>query len=978
MLKKFLAVFMAVSMLAAILPVGVMAAGYYDDSDITSDVSSIVAQETYEMSFATYTGVTADSISFKPSASLSNDPVAAVQRAVVYKVPLPTVPEGKILSTAEFRATSTSTGSSVRPLEYAYKLPADLNVSTLTVSQAASYINPNSFGTGAYYLGTYMADDSCGKSNIYRNRYDVKSYIKECIANGQQFFYIALTRASGAARASQHTVSTAYWKPKLYYTLDEAPALALEESSPLDGAEDVAHGSDVEMTFDFNNEIDSAIACVNDVSKAVTVEDDSVSVICDLTEFTHYTVTITVTDIYNQKLTKTISFKTARDTVLPSLTVNSSYTVKDGDAYINNPSASVSPQISLANNGAAFYKLGLPSVVSGQYLSSYTLSVQLSSSDDANAIKAYALPSDIGSYDNLYIINDADLAANSDKIDVSDILNNYAANSAGMVSIDGDNLTIELTALANQRIKSGSSAMTIALASESAKAEYCMDNAHIGAVIENNPQMRLYGVGAEVYGCELLSAEFGIYTDLSGEYVAIVDDGGNEADSAAFAYNGFTNKIELCQKLLLKENTSYDIVIKQGATDSFGNVASENIIVTTFVTEKHIPLSDEERAQLWRDLVASSDAKFIQSKWSLCEQCFGFKTDSLSSVSDYMDILAQRIASHPERATYAANYPEYTKSNAASLCAYYDSIAAELAKEIRLLKEIASVSHMNQISKIITSDGNAALLGITEHIASYKSLYSTDSVDTAIMGGTYREAKDFRAVFVPALNLALENNHKPSTDVVLGDKKRPSSSSSFAGSSVIGNLTPADPQAPAEDKIAFSDIGDYAWAKTQIEYLCSKGIVSGRGDGEFAPADKITRAEFITMIVNTLGINNTSSQCSFDDVSKNDWFHSYVASGVENGIIMGNGASFMPNAQITRQDMAVIVARACAKLGKPLSGNATFADADQIADYAKDAVNALSSSGVVSGFPDGSFAPCDNLTRAQAAVVIYNIISKIM
>ncbi len=978
MLKKFLAVFMAVSMLAAILPVGAMAAEYYNDSDITSDILSIVAQETYEMSFTTYSTVTENSLSMIPSASLSNDPVAAVQRAVVYKVPLPAVPQGKILTMAEFRATSISTGSSVRPLEYAYKLPVDLPVTTLTVAQAAAYINPNSFGTGSYYLGTYMPDASCGKSNIYRNRYDIKSYINECIANGQEFFYIALTRESGAARACQHSSSTAYWKPKLYYTLADAPALKLETSSPADGAENAAYGSDISMTFDFTNEIDSAIACVNDVQKEVTVTDDFVSVKCDLTADTAYTVNITATDIYNQQLTKTIHFKTSRDMSTPTLSVNSSYTIKDGDAYINTTSDSVSPQISLANNGAVFYKLELPSVLSSQYLSVYTLCIGLDSCDDANSIKAYALASDMGSYDNLYIIDDADLAENAGKINVSDILNDHDANSAGMVTVDGDNLIIELTALANQRIKSGSVDMTIALTSDSAKAQYCMDNAQINAVIENDPKFRLYDAQTEVYGCELLSAQFGIYTDLSGEYVAILDDGGNEVDSAAFAYNGFTNKIELCQKVLLEENASYDIVIKQGAADSFSNTASENIIVTSFVTEKYVPLSEEGRAQLWRDLVASSDAKFIQNKWSLCVQCFDFKTDALSSVSDYIDVLAQRIASHPDRATYAANYPEYNKSNAASLCAFYDNIAVELITEIKLLKEISSVSHMNQISKIITSDGNAALLGITEHVASYKSLYSTDSVDTAIMGGTYREAKDFRAVFVPALNLALENNHKPSTDVVLGDKKRPSSSSSFAGSTVIGNLTPQDTQTHAENKITFSDIGGYDWAKAQIEYLCSKGIVSGRGDGEFAPADKITRAEFITIIVNALGIKNSSAQCSFDDVSQGDWFHSYVASGVENGIIMGSGASFMPNAQITRQDMAVIAARACAKLGKPLEGNATFTDADMISDYAKAAVSALAGSGVIAGFPDGSFAPGENLTRAQAAVVIYNIISKIM
>lgn len=311
MIKKLLAVLMAVSMIAAILPVSVMAEGYYDDSDMVG-VESIVATETYEMSYATYSTVTADSLSMIPSASLSNDPVANTQRAVVYKVPLPVIPQGKILATAEFRATSTSGSTSARPLDHAYKLPDDLAIGTLTVGQAASYINASAFGTGSYYIGGYIADASCANGKLYRNRYDVKSYINECIANEQEYFYIALTRESYTVRASMHSVSTSYWQPKLFYTLSDVSDLTYDGCS-LDGRNDVYPiGS---AKFEFSNVLQSATATINGVEVAqskITIAGSSVSVdYGDLGLSANCTISVTATDTYSQTVSATISFTTA-------------------------------------------------------------------------------------------------------------------------------------------------------------------------------------------------------------------------------------------------------------------------------------------------------------------------------------------------------------------------------------------------------------------------------------------------------------------------------------------------------------------------------------------------------------------------------------------------------------------------------------------------------------------------------------------
>ena len=87
---------------------------------------------------------------------------------------------------------------------------------------------------------------------------------------------------------------------------------------------------------------------------------------------------------------------------------------------------------------------------------------------------------------------------------------------------------------------------------------------------------------------------------------------------------------------------------------------------------------------------------------------------------------------------------------------------------------------------------------------------------------------------------------------------------------------------------------------------------------------------------------------------------------------------FGSGALITRQDMSVIlyrVAKAKEINIKEVNEAVEFADNSQIAEYAKEAVSALQTGGIVSGMSDGSFAPGNSATRAQAAVMIYKLLT---
>ena len=109
---------------------------------------------------------------------------------------------------------------------------------------------------------------------------------------------------------------------------------------------------------------------------------------------------------------------------------------------------------------------------------------------------------------------------------------------------------------------------------------------------------------------------------------------------------------------------------------------------------------------------------------------------------------------------------------------------------------------------------------------------------------------------------------------------------------------------------------------------------------------------------------------AFTDVDNEAWYAPFVYSAKEAGIINGISEDCFGAAMpITRQDAAAVILRAAAYETAEKS-DVIFADDDEIADYAKDAVYKLAAEGVINGNSDGTFNPCGELTRAQCAKLI--------
>ncbi len=185
------------------------------------------------------------------------------------------------------------------------------------------------------------------------------------------------------------------------------------------------------------------------------------------------------------------------------------------------------------------------------------------------------------------------------------------------------------------------------------------------------------------------------------------------------------------------------------------------------------------------------------------------------------------------------------------------------------------------------------------------------------------------------------------------------------------------PENEPEQTVFFNDLNSVPWAEDKIVSLAAAGIVSGVSEGMYSPDGDVTRAEFVAMLTRAFGLLDEVAVSDFSDIAKGEWYYNAVASAKKHGITAGyEDNTFRPDALITRQEMAAMAYRT-AQIAEVTILDTTdkllFTDETQIADYAKDAIFAMQMGDVINGMGDGRFGPEENATRAQAAVIIYQL-----
>lgn len=163
------------------------------------------------------------------------------------------------------------------------------------------------------------------------------------------------------------------------------------------------------------------------------------------------------------------------------------------------------------------------------------------------------------------------------------------------------------------------------------------------------------------------------------------------------------------------------------------------------------------------------------------------------------------------------------------------------------------------------------------------------------------------------------------------------------------------------------------WAKSYIETLLDENIVSGYEDGSVKPDNNISRAEFVTL-TNKLFNYSQKADINFADVNSSAWYSDQFLIAKQAGYLTGDDNGYAnPEDMITRAESCVIVSKV---LNLETVNYTNFSDDNLIPQWAKGYIGAMSKAGLIKGYPDGSFGASKNITRAEAFVIVNNILDK--
>ena len=179
---------------------------------------------------------------------------------------------------------------------------------------------------------------------------------------------------------------------------------------------------------------------------------------------------------------------------------------------------------------------------------------------------------------------------------------------------------------------------------------------------------------------------------------------------------------------------------------------------------------------------------------------------------------------------------------------------------------------------------------------------------------------------------------------------------------------------------AYNDVkNDTSWFYPGVQYCLSYGLMSGMGNGSFAPGEYTTRAQVAQILYNLHGNPEVSGGTPFTDVPEGAWYQKAVTWAHSVGIVNGvTATTFSPNANITRQDFVLMLmrylnnVRMVDRTWTP-DDLSRFVDAGSVGFWALDAMKDAVAINAISGVPvDGRLyiQPARNATRAEAAKIL--------
>ncbi|MDF0552964.1 DUF1565 domain-containing protein [Kamptonema sp. UHCC 0994] len=184
--------------------------------------------------------------------------------------------------------------------------------------------------------------------------------------------------------------------------------------------------------------------------------------------------------------------------------------------------------------------------------------------------------------------------------------------------------------------------------------------------------------------------------------------------------------------------------------------------------------------------------------------------------------------------------------------------------------------------------------------------------------------------------------------------------------------TPSPTPTPTPGGVKFSDISGN-WGKDFIERLAAKNIVSGFPDGTFKPNDSLTRAQYAALLAKAFELTPRRAGTNFKDVAADFWGKDAIEKANKGGFVAGfPDGTFRPNQNLTRAEAIVSLVNGLQLTGGNLNAVSVYGDRAQIPSYATDEVATATERKIVVNYPNrNQLSPMREINRAEICALIY-------
>ena len=179
--------------------------------------------------------------------------------------------------------------------------------------------------------------------------------------------------------------------------------------------------------------------------------------------------------------------------------------------------------------------------------------------------------------------------------------------------------------------------------------------------------------------------------------------------------------------------------------------------------------------------------------------------------------------------------------------------------------------------------------------------------------------------------------------------------------------------------LPFTDVSEGDWFYEPVCYVYENGLMTGTSADTFEPNTPLSRAMLVAVLHRLEG-SPAASGGDFTDVADGDWYAQAVNWAASVGVVNGTGdGNFSPNTAITREQLAAILMNYAQYKGQDVSARATldtYNDATAISSWANDVMSWAVAEGLLTGVTNDQLQPQGNATRAQVAAILQRFLSE--